>query len=404
MSNRKKHPKLHLESSPEIFRMHAALENDGFAQALKIAKRLMKRHPDDPAFYGVASKCQIEVGLPKEAERLLRSALQRFPDDGLLLHNLGVALIELDRPQEAETHFRKAIQVTPLRSVRDRAQTYCLLGEALWIQARRNEALAAWQEALQECPDHEDAKQYLRDYVNEYGEPKAPSKAFDDLYHFYSIQKARYFGERNRKDFESVAEANAVLAVMQGSWNEQIAPRAKELETMTAAEKTALFSSITIDFTKEPKENAPPPILPPRGNTDGSLQPTPEELALMEAFDSAFPFLPPGGGGLTVLYGLPALVATGFREQRLKQFIKGKAKATPDEQQILEWASDLVSTIMDAVETEDTEEQVQLMLDATEIAARKLPGYAVSGVVREIRDFILHGLPSVDELQRRTKR
>ena len=71
---------------------------------------------------------------------------------------------------------------------------------------------------------------------------------FHDLYNFQKIQSSIYFHLHGTKTFASAKEAEQILELIRKAWNKHIAPRGKEIDAMTTAEKTELFQMIKIDF------------------------------------------------------------------------------------------------------------------------------------------------------------
>ncbi|GAI05152.1 unnamed protein product, partial [marine sediment metagenome] len=69
---------------------------------------------------------------------------------------------------------------------------------ALWKLNLRFDAFKAWEKALELNPEQKTSKEYLEKFSNEYGQPIAPTKAFDDFYAFQSIKIKEYL-EKNRE-------------------------------------------------------------------------------------------------------------------------------------------------------------------------------------------------------------
>ena len=107
-----------------------------------------------------------------------------------------------------------------------------------------------WREALREDPTNIPARKNLEEFRNEFNEAATPGAVFDDLYHFQQIQTECYLAERGKRKFESKKEMELVLGAILEVWNTHLAPRGKEIDAMTPAEKTELFRKAKIDFDK----------------------------------------------------------------------------------------------------------------------------------------------------------
>lgn len=134
----------------------------------------------------------------------------------------------------------------------------------------REEALEMWRQAIEHDPTYVLAQLNLEAFTNEYGEP-ARFGPFDDVWHFHSIMQEQYLQSQGRKEFETEEEAELVSGAIMQAWNDHIAPRSKELDRMSAAEKTELFASVKLDLSKrfrspleEPVELSAAEIAEPR--------------------------------------------------------------------------------------------------------------------------------------------
>jgi len=78
-----------------------------------------------------------------EAVSLVQQALKVDPDNGSYLDSLGWALVQQKKYDEAEPLLKRAAAQMPSNSV---VQDH--LGDVLWAQGRRQDAVVAWQHAL----------------------------------------------------------------------------------------------------------------------------------------------------------------------------------------------------------------------------------------------------------------
>lgn len=390
-------------------RMNEELKAGNYTRALSLAEELRKQTPAEPKYVFLSSYCLMMLGRAKEGERLLRRGLQRFPDDAGILIGLGMILVAQHRPGQAEGYLRKALDLAPPERHAQRAQAFTTLGEALWQLFRREEAIKVWKEALREDPDHPGAIQHLKTHLNEYGEPKARDRVADDFFHFLNIHTQRYLSLRGQQQFESLKEASNIHATIQRAWNNLVASQGKQLDTMTAAEKTALFTSVSIDFNRPPPPSAK--IIPLTHTLQQDEEKDQEALLQQELtamLDNALPFLPAGTSGLVILLGMPALSAAGLSWHRLKSFLNGKANATAAEVELFEWALEVVLAVVNAThlrnevdspsssdEAEEDDDPAHALLDAVEVAAQRLPLKHALLVVREIYDLAVGGFPTL---------
>lgn len=84
-----------------------------------------------------------------EALELIERAIAVSPDDPAIIDSLGWAQYKLGRYPEALRNLRRAYALFPDHEVASH------LGEVLWQMGREDEAVAVWEEALQERPDSE---------------------------------------------------------------------------------------------------------------------------------------------------------------------------------------------------------------------------------------------------------
>ena len=88
-----------------------------------------------------------------EAVSLVQQALKVDPDNGSYMDSLGWALVQQKKYDEAEPLLKRAAAQLPSNSV---VQDH--LGDLLWAQGRRPDAVAAWQRALEGDREEVDVK------------------------------------------------------------------------------------------------------------------------------------------------------------------------------------------------------------------------------------------------------
>lgn len=217
-------------------------------EALRIAKIFCEKYSDDVESHILLGTAYVNNKKYDKARRAVHRGLQKFSREWKLYELLGHIYGHLNRMSEAEAAFTNAIKYcTDDKS--DLAEIHYYLGSVLWEQAKRDEAIAQWKRALEIDPGCIEAKEALKDRINEYGEPKAPTPIFDDLYHFHGIQLKRYYALVGRDEFISEEEAKNIIGIIMNGWNEFVSPRSRDIDDMKTEERTAFFKSITLDFT-----------------------------------------------------------------------------------------------------------------------------------------------------------
>ena len=81
-----------------------------------------------------------------EARQLIEKALELSPEDGFIVDSLGWVLFRMGLTREAVVQLRRAFEMRP------EAEVGAHLGEALWVDGKREEAQKIWSKLLQESP------------------------------------------------------------------------------------------------------------------------------------------------------------------------------------------------------------------------------------------------------------
>ena len=121
-----------------------------------------------------------------------------------------------------------------------------MLGVALIQQEKYDKA----RRVLKIDPRCKEAKDSLSEHTNVNGEHRAANADFDDLYHFQNIQTQRYLDLVGREEYGTKEEAETVIGIIKGAWNERISPSSRKWDSMMPKEKTKPFESIVLDFAK----------------------------------------------------------------------------------------------------------------------------------------------------------
>ncbi len=127
---------------------------------LLTAEKLDPSRADIKAMIGYAWMVRGELD---KADAWFARAIRHHPDSSVWT-NYGVLMLRMNRPKKAEEYFRKALD-DPRYPHPDIAWTD--LGDALLMQDRFNEAIAAWRQARRlnprnETPRLKEAQAYLR--------------------------------------------------------------------------------------------------------------------------------------------------------------------------------------------------------------------------------------------------
>ncbi len=378
----------------QLRRINKLLEQQKHSNARQITEELIQRYPDEPLLHAARIRAHTGGRARKRANQLLQEALARFPDHDKILFLKGEFLAEKNKFDEAESAYRRSLEMTSRELKRDRSNCCIALGKVIWQQDRKAEALATWGMAVTEDHTNPEAAKLLAESTNEYGEPRSPGP-FNDIYHFQNIHLHRYHTARGRNRLESEKEAKQVLGAIMQAWNEKIAPQAKSLDGMTAAEKTALFESVTVDFAK-PFE---PPLTSPREPAKvlrlagPSIKPATKkrEEEFFNLLDNVFGFLP-GQLPKLIWLALPAMEAAGLKRKRFFKIVEG-APITDKEKEIVKWAGEVFESVQSAKFSRNTDDEVDAMCDALTVACTVLPAAEASFVIGELR-------ATLDELEK----
>ena len=231
-----------LEQIDELFRQ------EKFKEAYPLCEDLLEYFPNFPISYTTIAIYHSKLGNTNLALDILRRAENLYPHDYDIQLNLGFIEKEAKHYIRAIQYFQKAFALIPENKKYERADCCNDIASCFWILDIREEALKMWRKALGEDPNFELAQNNLNMSTNEYQGAKAPTKIFDDLYHFQKIQTDKYFAKREKKEFSTLEETDRILQLIMKTWNEHIAHLGKKLDGMSAAEKSELFTTIDCDF------------------------------------------------------------------------------------------------------------------------------------------------------------
>lgn len=372
------------------------LKQQKYSELLPLAEHERKAHPDNPLLVAITATCLNGLRKHGKARNLLQSATRKFPNNAQLQFELGQACLALHESDRAEEAYQRALRLMGAKDDVLKSAYMTCLGGAQWALHKREIAIETWRNACALDPGNEDARQLLDNHLNQYGEPKAPRPIFDDLYHFHAIHKARYFASRSIQDqeFTTKEEFEHVHAALTKAWNEQITPHKDRMDAMSPAEKTELFSSVQIDFTEE--------ISP----SDKSREFAKDELAAFQAQEEeekVEPTFEEIENLTNLMFAIPLLARIGFPQRRADEIVAGSAP-TPEEEETLFWATDIVDAVFDAIEYSGAEEEVEAMMDAVAFACERLATEDAPSAVRDVRRVIETFMARMEEMARTKKR
>jgi tetratricopeptide (TPR) repeat protein len=143
-----------LEAQPEDARLRysralISLEVDEVEQAVADLRQLLDADPMNPTLlnalgYTLADRTLLFT----EAEELIRAAYELDPQQAAIIDSMGWIAYRQGRLEEAETWLRKAFLL-------DRnAEIAAHLGEVLWVQNQRRDAIVVWAEGLKIDPNN----------------------------------------------------------------------------------------------------------------------------------------------------------------------------------------------------------------------------------------------------------
>ncbi len=113
-------------------------------------RRVMELQPDHAHAYNALGYTLADrnVRLP-EARKLIEKALELAPQDGYIIDSLGWVLFRMGQTSEAVVKLRRAFELRP------EAEVGAHLGEALWVDGKREEAQKIWADMLKLSPEND---------------------------------------------------------------------------------------------------------------------------------------------------------------------------------------------------------------------------------------------------------
>lgn len=359
-----------------------------YTEAISFGKRKFKHGAPLPDYYTGLAICYSETDKPKEAIKILTKAETLFPDNADVYYYLGSNHFTLENYDAAEVYFLKSLEISPPERRIERSECLNNLGVLNWKVLKREEALSYWKDAVRENPFNTKAQQNIKEFSNDYGEPKAANQLFDDLYHFQNIHKKKYFELKSKTDFDSMEEVEEWTEITSLKWNEFMEEKLHDFNLMTPIQKTELYNNITIDYSIISKKNNPKQS---KKNTKKS------SADKSKSFRKGFSFLTED---LLVFlpFTVPILSLSGLEKERFEEIVKG-AKATDEEEELFFWAFDFLESVLGSVTNIETDEEKQLLLEAKQIALEILDENDADDAINMTRELCHNLLGDISALK-----
>jgi tetratricopeptide (TPR) repeat protein len=233
--------------SPENTLIAQLLASKRFAEAHSKIRRLIQSSQDSAYARVLEGLAMLGLNEPAKTRKALERSIAKYPDEIRLQYLIGLVHLELSMPDAAFKAFSRVADSEAAPEL-DKADAHFHLGLFSWAEHRRAEALEHWKKAVELDPDHEEAAHMIETSTNDYGEPKAPSDAMDDFYHFINIQTREFLKTTGKDAFSTKEEAEKVLGTIREVWNARLTRSEADFDGMTPEEKTNLFSSIEITW------------------------------------------------------------------------------------------------------------------------------------------------------------
>ena len=181
-SDRETHRLAQLESN---FTRAQSLEFSGRPQeAIEVYQEILKTSPEEPQVFFALARLHLNLHQPKLAEEYIRRAIEFRPEKADYHQLYAMALIGLDHPKEAEAEIRTAILLDPTDGTSQNA-----LGDLLMIEGRVEDAIAAYQRAVQLAPKEPRYRLSLSRAYRRKGDNTAADREFDDYMKLLSQQR-----------------------------------------------------------------------------------------------------------------------------------------------------------------------------------------------------------------------
>ena len=124
-------------------------KEEKFAEAEKIYRRILARHPDNVSAMRLWAALGVRQKQYADAEVLLKQAVELAPDFALAWADLWIVQFEQEKSEDAIKSAKRLINLEPRR-----ANGHLLLGSAHMSAGHHQDALESYDNALEITPDH----------------------------------------------------------------------------------------------------------------------------------------------------------------------------------------------------------------------------------------------------------
>ena len=161
------------EHEDNLFRQALDHHHAGrLAEASGLYQEILQATPDHTEVLYLRGVIAYQTGQPGQAVALIRRALDIAPDQARCYNLLGLGVMALGKAEEAEAAFRRAIALD------DSPNYYNSLGVLYKEQGRLDDAIAAYQQALERAPGYAAAHYNLGYAYREKGETGVAAECF----------------------------------------------------------------------------------------------------------------------------------------------------------------------------------------------------------------------------------
>lgn len=217
---------------------------------------------------------------------------------------------------------------------------------------------------------------------------KSPEEIKKDYQMFIDIQMSKFFKLTGQSAFKNDKEANDVLKIIIGVYNNQIATDHLRLDNLADEAKATWFNSVEINFNNINLNNVKSNNLESNyalNDIDiGDDEHLEEMYETLKEFDEIFDFLPKGAMPV-ILNGLPLFEIYGYPIERFRNIVSGEIKTRKFDEEIFSWVFDTSLAIMDSVLNKNKDERQLAYQEAIEIAQDFLDDDEAKFVVEEIK-------------------
>jgi tetratricopeptide (TPR) repeat protein len=369
------------------------------AKALPEAKRLYDAEPLNIAYARLYALCCRVTGRKSKSSSVLRRVYHSVAFDAELAYDFGESLLESQHDQEAIAILSGGLHTLSESDQTLRSRWLTLLGSAFWAVNHRDQAVQSWENALKHDPANKVATHALKEHTNAYGEPKSPTPLFDDMYHFQRLHLKRFVEEQGQDQSDmSETQLSSAIDRITAAWSRLMDDHFDTFDAMSPAEKSALFASVTIEFTDNP--GTPIYSLPTlhadtAGEADEAILSDGWPSELDSELRNRLPFL--NDAQLEAIpYIAPLLISLGADPERFIAMLQGTRSIDPAARQDFIWATNAVVPLLRGTKGDERSEIASACM-GFETARQRLAFEDAVDAITDVHDQLLYGEFPEDE-------